>query len=36
VELEEQENKRKKTLLNMKMRSLKIPKGSNIHGFDIL
>jgi hypothetical protein len=35
-ESEEQENIRKKTLMNMKMRSLKIPKGSNIHGFDIL
>jgi len=35
-ESEEQENIKKKTFLNMKMRSLKIPKGSNIHGFDIL
>jgi len=36
IENEEQDEKKKKTFLNMKMRSLKIPKGSNFHGFDIL
>lgn len=36
VENEEQDEIKKKTFMNMKMRSLKIPKGSNFHGFDIL
>jgi len=35
-EEDKQENIRKKTLMNMRMRSLKVPKGSHIHGFDIL